>query len=158
CILLATAGVAANAQATLSRTTLNAVKERGDVRCGVADGVPGFSATDTKGVWTGFSVDLCRALAAAIFDDPSKVVFTPLTTRTGFAPLLSGAIDVLARGNTWTLAREAGLGIQFAFVNYYDGQGFMVHRSRGAGSARDLDSTRICVQRDSTSELNLADY
>jgi len=99
-----------------------------------------------------------RPLAAAIFDDPSKVVFAPLTVETGFAPLVSGAIDVLVRANTWTLAREAGLGIQFAYVSYYDGQGFMVRKSRGAGSARDLNGSRVCVQRESTSQLKLADY
>jgi general L-amino acid transport system substrate-binding protein len=159
CVLLATGGISANGQqSALSRTTLNSVKEHGNIRCGVTDNVPGFSTKDAKGTWTGFSVDVCRALAAAIFDDPSKVEYTPLTAENGFAPLASGAIDVLARGNTWTLVREADLGIQFAFVNYYDGQGFMVRKSRGAASARDLDGTKICVQRESTSELNLADY
>ncbi len=146
------------APADAAQETLTAVKERGNVHCGVDDNVPGFSVKDANGVWTGFSVDFCRALAAAIFDDPSKVVLTPLTAANGFAPLVSGQIDVLVRGNTWTLAREAGLSIQFAFVNYYDGQGFMVRKSRGASSAHDLDGTRICVQRESTSELNLADY
>ena len=141
-----------------AQKTLNAVKARGEVRCGVSGQLPGFSAKDAKGVWTGFSVDVCRALAAAIFDDPSKVVFTPLTVETGFGPLVSGDIDVLARANSWTLAREAGLGIQFAYVNYYDGQGFMVRKSRGVASARDLNGTKVCVQRESTSELNLADY
>lgn len=158
CVLLATTGFPAHAQSALSRTTLNAVKERGYLRCGVSDHLPGFSTKDANGVWTGFSVDVCRALAAAIFDDPSKVVYTPLTVETGFAPLVSGAIDVLARANTWTLAREAGLGIQFAYVNYYDGQGFMVRKNRGAASAHDLDGTKICVQGESTSALNLADY
>jgi general L-amino acid transport system substrate-binding protein len=164
CVVLATSGFSAHGQAGVSQAnllpapTLSAVKERGNVRCGVSDHLPGFSTKDANGVWTGFSVDVCRALAAAIFDDPSKVVFTPLTVQTGFAPLVSGAIDVLARANTWTLAREAGLGVQFAYVNYYDSQGFMVRKSRGAASARDLDGTRICVQRESTSELNLADY
>ncbi|MCK9914331.1 amino acid ABC transporter substrate-binding protein [Microbacteriaceae bacterium K1510] len=158
CVLLATAGISANAQSASSRTTLNAVKERGNVRCGVSDHLPGFATKDANGVWAGFSVDACRALAAAIFDDPSKVVFVPLTVETGFAPLVSGDIDVLARANTWTLTREAGLGIQFAYVSYYDGQGFMVRKSRGAAAARDLNGTRVCVQRQSTSQLNLADY
>ncbi|KRR27774.1 hypothetical protein CQ14_29465 [Bradyrhizobium lablabi] len=158
CVLLATAGLPAHAQSALSRTTLDAIKQRGNVRCGVSDHLPGFSAKDANGARTGFSVDVCRSLAAAIFDDPSKVVYTPLTVETGFAPLVSGTIDVLARANTWTLAREAGLGIQFAYVNYYDGQGFMVRKSRGVVSARDLGGTRVCVQRQSTSALNLADY
>ena len=138
--------------------TLAAVKESGEVRCGASDNLPGFSEKNASGTWTGFSVDVCRALAAAIFDDPAKVAYTPLTVETGFAPLVSGAIDVLARANSWTLSREAGLGIQFAYVNYYDGQGFIVRKSRKATSARDLAGTRICVQRESTSELNLADY
>jgi general L-amino acid transport system substrate-binding protein len=157
-VLLAATGLSAQAQSALSRTTLNGVRERGNIDCGVSNHLPGFSTKDANGVWMGFSVDVCRALAAAIFDDPSKAVFTPLTVETGFAPLVSGAIDVLARANTWTLAREAGLGIQFAYVNYYDGQGFMVRKSRGAASAQDLDGTKICVQRESTSELNLADH
>ncbi|GLR83501.1 amino acid ABC transporter substrate-binding protein [Bradyrhizobium iriomotense] len=141
-----------------AQKTLKAIKERGEVRCGVSGHLPGFSAKDANGGWRGFSVDVCRALAAAIFDDPSKVVFTPLTVETGFGPLISGEIDVLARANSWTLAREAGLGIQFAYVNYFDGQGFMVRKNRGAVSGRDLNGTKVCVQRESTSELNLADY
>jgi general L-amino acid transport system substrate-binding protein len=158
CVLLAIAVASANAQGTSSRPTLDAIKERNNVRCGVPSDVPGFASEDANGVWTGFTTDVCRAFAAAIFDDPSKVTFIPLTVETGFAPLVSREIDVLARVNTWTLSREAGLGIQFAFVSYYDGQGFMVRKSRGAASARDLGGTKVCVQRQSTSELNLADY
>jgi general L-amino acid transport system substrate-binding protein len=157
-LTIAACALLATSSPSTAQGTLDAIKQRGNLRCGVSDHLPGFAAKDASGVWTGFSVDVCRALAAAIFDDPSKVTFTPLTVETGFAPLVSGTIDVLARANTWTLAREAGMGIQFAFVSFYDGQGFMVRKSRGAASARDLDGTRICVQRESTSELNLADY
>nr|WP_249144295.1 amino acid ABC transporter substrate-binding protein [Bradyrhizobium lablabi] len=158
CVLLATAVASAKAQAISSRPTLDAVKQRGNLRCGIPSDVPGFASKDANGVWRGFTVDVCRAFAAAIFDDPSKVTFTPLTVENGFVPLLSREIDVLARVNTWTLSREAALGIQFAFVSYYDGQGFMVRKSRGANSARDLGGIKVCVQRESTSELNLADY
>jgi general L-amino acid transport system substrate-binding protein len=156
-LAIAAGALLATSSPSRAQVTLDAVKQRGILRCGVSDS-PGFATKDANGVWTGFSVDVCRAIAAAIFDDPSKVTFTALTVETGFAPLASGAIDMLARANTWTLAREAGLGIQFPFVAYYDGQGLMVRKSRGAASARDLDGAKICVQRESTSELNLADY
>jgi general L-amino acid transport system substrate-binding protein len=153
CALLAMGDVPAAAQATL-----DAVKGRGELRCGVNGDLPGFSARDGKGAWSGFDVDLCRALAAAIFDDPSKVAFLPLSAESRFAALVSGSVDVLSRNTTWTLSREAALGIQFAVVTYYDGQGFMVHESRGVTSPLDLAGARICVQKDTTSSLNLTDY
>lgn len=146
------------APAAAAQGTLKAVQERGAVRCGVSEGLPGLSAKDAKGQWTGLDVDLCRALAAAIFDDPSKVVFTPLSTEKRFVALASGDIDVLSRNTTWTLTREAGLGMQFAAVTYYDGQGFMVRSSRGATSPSQLDGARICVESNTTTELNLQDF
>lgn len=143
---------------TAAAATLQSVKERGEIRCGVSEGLPGFSAKDEKGVWRGFDVDLCRALAAAIFDDPAKVTFTPLSTESRFASIVSGAIDVLSRNTTWTLSREAGLGIEFAAITYYDGQGFMVRKSRGAASIVDFSGAKICVQSSTTTQLNLEDY
>lgn len=152
-LALALAAFPAAAQATLK-----AVQERGQLRCGVSGGVPGFSEKNAQGVWTGLDADLCRALAAAIFDDPSKITFIPLSPENRFAALVSGSVDVLSRNTTWTLAREATMGLQFAAVTYYDGQGFMVRRSRGATSARNFDGARICVQTGTTTELNLEDY
>jgi general L-amino acid transport system substrate-binding protein len=151
-----TTGMPAAADA---RTTLEAIRERGEIRCGISEKIPGFSTKNDKGEWHGFDVDLCRALAAAIFDDPSKVAFTPLVTaEQRFVPLVAGDIDVLAATATWTLSREASLGIEFAAVSYYDSQGFMTRTSRGATSVRNLDGATICVERGTTSELNLKDY
>jgi general L-amino acid transport system substrate-binding protein len=141
-----------------AQTTLDAVRGRGELLCGVSEGIAGFSAQNAEGIWTGFDVDFCRALAAGIFDDPSKVVYVPLSPAAGFAALVSGAVDILSANLTWTLAREATMGIQFAAVTYYDVQGFMVRRSRGAASARDLDGASICVESGTTLELNLQDY
>jgi general L-amino acid transport system substrate-binding protein len=160
CTLLATSLPSA-AQTTLpsaAQTTLQAVKARGEVRCGVSEGLPGLSARDENGQWSGFDVDMCRALAAAIFDDPTKVAFTPLSTEKRFAALASGEIDVLSRDTTWTLTREAGLGMEFAAVTYYDGQGFMVRKNRGATSVAQLDGAKICVDSNSTTQLNLEDH
>lgn len=146
------------ASPAVAQETLASVRQHGTIRCGVSQGLPGFSAQDATGGWTGFDVDLCRALASAIFDDPSKVTFVPLSAKDQFVPLVSGTIDVLSRNTTWTLAREAGLGIQFATVTYYDSQGFLVHKSRGVTSATQLNGTNICVQNGTTNQLNLADY
>ncbi|WP_051387196.1 amino acid ABC transporter substrate-binding protein [Bradyrhizobium sp. ARR65] len=162
CVLLATPSSpgAQGAQTPQDRApgTLKAVKERGEVRCGVSEGLPGLSAKDDTGQWSGFDVDFCRALAAAIFDDPSKVTFTPLSAEKRFVALASGSIDVLARNTTWTLTREAGLGMQFAAITYYDGQGFIVRKSRGASSASELGGAKVCVEGNTTTELNLEDY
>jgi general L-amino acid transport system substrate-binding protein len=117
-----------------------------------------LSAKDERGQWSGFDVDFCRAIAAAIFDDPSKVVFTPLSTEKRFVALASGDIDVLSRNTTWTLTREAGLGMEFSAVTYYDGQGFMVRKSRGVSSLPQLADSKICVDSNTTTELNLQDY
>lgn len=156
--MVAGALLAAGASPAAAQATLKAVKERGAVRCGVSEGLPGFSAKDAKGEWSGLDVDLCRALAAAIFDDPSKVAFTPLSTENRFVALASGTIDVLSRNTTWTLTREAGLGLQFAAVTYYDGQGFLVRKNRGATTASQLGGAKVCVESNTTTELNLEDH
>ena len=134
------------------------MRERGVVRCGVSEGLPGFAEKDKNGRWVGFDVDLCRALAAAIFNDPLKVAFTPVSAENRFSLLVSGAIDILSRDTTWTLSREAGLGIEFPAVTYYDGQGFMVGQSSGIKSILGLEGATICVQSATTTQLNLADY
>ena len=138
--------------------TLAAVKARGALNCGVSDGLYGFSARDDKGAWTGFDVDLCRAIAAAIFNDASKVNFTPFDSPNRFNGLRAGSIDVLSRNTTWTMARETELGVSFAATNYYDGQGFLVRRALTKESALELDGTKVCVQKGTTTELNLGDY
>ncbi|HKJ95835.1 MAG TPA: amino acid ABC transporter substrate-binding protein [Gammaproteobacteria bacterium] len=144
--------------AASAATTLKTVKDRGYVQCGVSTGLPGFSQADEKGHWTGLDVDTCRAIAAAIFGDATKVKFTPLTAKERFTALQSGEIDVLIRNTTWTLTRDAALGVNFAGTNYYDGQGFLVRKSLDAKSAKDLDGTKICLQAATTTEQTLADY
>jgi general L-amino acid transport system substrate-binding protein len=142
----------ASAQATLKK-----VKDRGSLVCGVSQGLPGFSNPDDKGNWTGFDVDVCRAVAAAIFNDASKVKFSPLSAKDRFEALKSGDIDMLARNSTWTSSRDSGE-IIFTAVNYYDGQGFMVRKGLKVNSALELAGASICVQTGTTTELNLADY
>jgi general L-amino acid transport system substrate-binding protein len=144
--------------AASSAQTLKKVQDRGSLMCGVSQGLPGFSTPDDKGNWTGFDVDVCRAIAAAIFNDPSKVKFLPLSAKDRFIALQSGEIDVLARNSTWTSSRDASQGITFTAVNYYDGQGFMVRKSLKVNSALELNGASVCVQTGTTSELNLADY
>jgi general L-amino acid transport system substrate-binding protein len=141
-----------------SAQTLTKVRERGTLICGVNPGLLGFSSRDDKGTWTGFDVDLCRALAAAIFDDASKVQFVPLDATDRLAALQSGKIDVLSRNTTWTMSREAALGLNFAAVNYYDGQGFLVRRALNVTSSLELDGATVCVQTGTTTEHNLADH
>jgi general L-amino acid transport system substrate-binding protein len=138
--------------------TLNAVKQRGVLVCGVGHGILGFSATDEKGAWSGFDVDFCRAIAAAIFNDAGKVAFTPLSASDRFDALKSGAIDVLSRNTTWTMGRETALGLKFAAVTYYDGQGFLVPASLKVETALELVGKTVCSQSGTTTELNLADY
>lgn len=138
--------------------TLAAIKARGSLRCGSSAALEGFGQVDAKGHWSGFDVDFCRAIAAAVFGDASKVEFVPLTTTERFKALETGAIDVLSRTTTWTLSREAGHGLLFAGVTYYDGQAFVVRRSLGITSAMKLTSNVVCVQQDTTTELNLADF
>jgi general L-amino acid transport system substrate-binding protein len=143
---------------TASASTLDAVKQRGSLACGVSQGLPGFSDHDAAGKWSGFDVDFCRAVAAAIFDDPNKVTYVPLNAAERFEALHAGKIDLLSRNSSWTFDREASLGLLFAAITYHDGQGFMVLRKPEITSALELDKASICVQKGTTSELNLADY
>jgi len=138
--------------------TLKRTVRRDAVHCGVNSGLPGFSSVDDKGAWSGFDVDFCRAIAAAIFDDPKKVKFVPLDAKERFTELGKRKVDVLARNSTWTMSRETEYYLHFAGVSYYDGQGFMLPRSREKTSALELDGSKVCVQTGTTSELNLADY
>lgn len=138
--------------------TLKTVKDRGMLSCGVSQGLPGFSSPDDKGNWTGLDVDVCRALAAAIFNDPTKVKFVPTSAKDRFTALQSGEIDLLSRNTTWTLSRDTSLGANFTGVTYYDGQGFMVKKSLKVNSALELNSASVCVQTGTTTEQNLADY
>lgn len=150
--LLALTATAASAQ------TLKAVRDRGHLICGVSQGLPGFSAQDGKGLWSGLDVDFCRALAAAIFNDTTKIEFVPLSAEDRFEALILKKIDVLSRNSTWTMGRETDLGVVFAAVNYYDGQGFMVRKALNIDSALQLANKKICVKSGTTTELNLSDY
>ena len=141
-----------------AQSTLDAVKGKGFVQCGVNTGLAGFSQPDSKGVWKGIDVDLCRAIAAAVFGDANKVRYTPLTAQQRFTALQSGEVDVLARNTTWTITRDTSLGLNFVGVNFYDGQGFMVPKKLNVKSAKQLNGATICVQPGTTTELNLADY
>ncbi|WP_235562845.1 amino acid ABC transporter substrate-binding protein [Brevundimonas sp. Root1423] len=138
--------------------TLAAIQRRGRLNCGVHEGLVGFAYTDNRGQWRGFDADFCRSLAAAVLGDANAVRFVPLTSSQRFEALRSGRIDVLWRSTSWTLTREAREGVRFAGINYYDGQGFLVRRSLDLASAAELNGARICVQRASTSELNVADW
>lgn len=138
--------------------TFDAVKKKGFVQCGVNNGLAGFSVADEKGVWKGIDVDVCRAVAAAVFGDATKVKYTPLTAKERFTALQSGEIDILSRNTTWTLSRDGGLGISFTGVVYYDGQGFLIKKKLGVKSALKLNGATVCVQSGTTTELNLADY
>jgi general L-amino acid transport system substrate-binding protein len=149
---------AALAGGVASAATLDDVKARGTLNCGVSTGVPGFEAPDANGVWQGFDVDVCRAVAAAVLGDPMAVEFVPTTGKTRFTALASGEIDVLSRVTTWTLSRDVDLKFEFVGINYYDGQGFMVPKELGVTSAKDLDGATVCIQTGTTTELNLADY
>lgn len=138
--------------------TLDAVKKRGTLICGVNEGLYGFSSKDDKGNWQGLDVDLCRAISAAIFDDPNKVQYVPLNVSNRFQTLQAGKIDVLSRNSTWTLGREARFQINFAGVNYFDGQGFLVPRSKNVTSAYELANSKICVTAKTTNALNVEDF
>lgn len=152
------AAMAVTAAAGVNASTLDTVKNRGALQCGVSDGLPGFSATDSAGRWQGLDADFCRAVAAAVLGDAEKVNFVSLTATERFTALQSGEIDVLSRNSTWTLTRDASLGLNFAGVNYYDGQGFLVSKDLGVDSALELDGASVCIQSGTTTELNLADY
>jgi general L-amino acid transport system substrate-binding protein len=143
----------ASAQATLA-----GVKQKGYLTCGASSGSIGFGMPDAQGNWTGFDVDFCRAIAAAIFDDPQKVRFIPLNAKDRFTALQAGEVDVLSRNSTATMSRDTQLGLDFPAITYFDGQGFMVRRKLGISSARELDGKSVCVQQGTTTELNLADY
>jgi general L-amino acid transport system substrate-binding protein len=138
--------------------TLDNVKAKGQLVCGANPGTAGFGVPDQKGNWTGLDVDYCRAIAAAIFNDPTKVKFVPLSSKDRFTALASGEVDVLIRNSTWTMSRETTLGIIWAGINFYDGQGFMVNKKLGVKSAKELNGASICVQQGTTTELNLADF
>jgi len=138
--------------------SLDEVRSRGYLVCGVNNGVPGFAAPDDKGKMQGIDVDVCYAVAAAVFGDASKVKFTPLTAKERFTALASGEVDLLSRNTTHTLHRDTALGLNFTYYNYIDGQGFMVKKSLGVKSAKELDGAAICIQQGTTTELNLADY
>ncbi|MGI6244987.1 MAG: amino acid ABC transporter substrate-binding protein [Pseudochelatococcus sp.] len=141
-----------------SAATLDRVKQRGELRCGSNPGLAGFAVTDDKGQWSGFDVAFCRAIAAAIFDDPAKVRLEPLTAKDRFTAVQSGEVDVLIRNTTWTMSRDTQLGLNLGPVNYYDGQGFIVRSSLGLKSAKELEGASVCVQQGTTTELNLADF
>lgn len=144
--------------AVLAGPTLDAVKKKGFVQCGVSTGLPGFSSANEKGQFTGIDVDMCRAVAAAVFGDADKVKYSPLTAKERFTALQSGEIDMLPRNTTWTLTRDTSLGLNFAGVNYYDGQGFLVTKDLGVKSAMEMDGASFCIQAGTTTELNLADF
>ncbi len=149
------AGLTAGAAAA---ATLDDVKERGTLNCGVTTGLVGFAAPDANGTWEGFDVDVCRAVAAAVLGDPQAVEFVPTTGKTRFTALASGEVDVLARNTTWTFSRDTDLKFDFIGINYYDGQGFIVPKELGVTSAKDLSGATVCIQTGTTTELNLADY
>ncbi len=157
--LLAVGSLAAEARAEGSGSaTLDAARARGQLVCGVSGDIAGFALPDSKGVMRGLDADSCRAIAAAVFGDPSKVKFVNLTTQNRFTALQSGEVDVLIRSTTWTLGREANLGALFAGINYYDGTGFLVKKAAGVKSAKELDGATICVQPGTSTELAIADY
>ncbi|MEH3146597.1 MAG: amino acid ABC transporter substrate-binding protein [Methylobacterium frigidaeris] len=146
-------GGAAQAQATLA-----GVKQKGYLACGSNVALAGFGVPDAQGRWTGLDVEFCRALAAAIFNDPTKIRFIPLSAKDRFTALQSGEVDILARNTTWSMSRDTSLGLDFPAINFYDGQGFMVKKKLGVSSAKQLDGASICTQQGTTTELNLADY
>lgn len=157
---IAVAGFTASSAMAASHagTTLSAVKAAGQLKCGVTTGLVGFAAPNADGVWEGFDVAVCRAVAAAVLGDPNAVEFVPTTGKTRFTSLSSGEIDMLARNTTWTFSRDVDLGFEFVGVNYYDGQGFMAPAALGVSSAKELDGATVCIQTGTTTELNLADF
>ncbi len=155
--VVAVAALGLSAQASAG-TTLDAVTKKGFVQCGVSDGLPGFSYTDSRGAYRGIDVDVCRGVAAALFGDANKVRFTPLTAKERFTALQSGEVDILSRNTTWTSSRDSGMGLNFTGVTYYDGQGFLVSKKLGVKSAKELDGAAVCIQAGTTTELNLSDY
>ena len=157
-VLLGTLAVAGLAAGAVSAQTLDEVRARGALNCGVTTGLVGFAAPDANGEWEGFDVGVCRAVAAAVLGDSTAVNFVPTTGQTRFTALASGEIDMLARNTTWTFSRDVDLRFEFVGINYYDGQGFMVPRDLGVSSAMELDGATVCIQTGTTTELNLADF
>ncbi len=157
-VFFGAATVAALVAGAAAAGTLDDVKERGKLNCGVTTGLVGFAAPDANGEWEGFDVAVCRAVAAAVLNDASAVEFVPTTGKTRFTALASGEIDMLARNTTWTFSRDVDLKFEFVGVNYYDGQGFMVPKELGVSSAKELDGATVCIQTGTTTELNLADF
>lgn len=156
--LLKLSAAAALAATLATAGTLDDVKKSGTLKCGVSTGLPGFAEADSKGAWRGLDVDFCRAVAAAVLGDDKKVKYVPLNAKERFTALQSGEIDVLSRNTTWTNTRDTTLGLNFAGVNYYDGQGFMVPTALGIKSSKELDGATVCIQAGTTTEMNLADY
>jgi len=157
-ILPIAAGIALGLTAAASAATLDDVKAKGFIQCGVSQGLPGFSNPDSAGNWSGLDVDFCKAMAAAVFGDANAVKFTPLSAKERFTALQSGEVDVLSRNTTWTMTRDTSLGLNFAGVNYYDGQGFMVRKDLCVSSALELSGASVCTNTGTTTELNVADY
>ncbi len=157
-VFLGALTVAGLAAGIATAGTLDDVKARGELNCGVTTGLAGFGAPDANGEWSGFDVAVCRAVAAAVLGDGKKVKFVPTTGQTRFTALASGEVDLLARNTTWTYSRDTDLKFTFVGVNYYDGQGFLVPKTLGVSSAKELDGATICIQTGTTTELNLADY
>ncbi|MDT8879289.1 amino acid ABC transporter substrate-binding protein [Halomonas saccharevitans] len=155
---LSAAALCVGMVSSASAATLDEVKERGELRCGVNVGLSGFSSPDEDGTWQGLDVETCRGIAAAIFGDPEAVSFTPLTAKERFTALQSGEIDVLSRNTTWTATRDNSLGLNFTATTFYDGQGFMVAKDLGLEGPKQFDGASICIQSGTTHELNLADY
>jgi general L-amino acid transport system substrate-binding protein len=141
-----------------SKGTLDIIRARGTLLCGVHTGLPGFASPDDKGNWVGFDIDYCRAVATAIFNDPSKVQFKPLTSKDRITTLQTGEVDIVSRTSTWTMGRDTAMGVSFIGIMFHDGQGFMAKKSLGVRSAKELNGASICVQTGTTTELNLADY
>jgi len=157
--VVALAGLATLAATTAQAgPTLDAIKARGQIICGVNTGLGGFALPDSAGNWTGIDVDVCKAVAAAVFGDASKVKYVPTTAQQRFTAVQTGEVDLLSRNTTWTLTRDTQLGLNFTGVSYYDGQGFMVPKKLGVKSAKELNGATVCVQPGTTTELNLADY
>ena len=157
-VILGAATIAGLAAGAAAAGTMDDVKARGKLNCGVTTGLVGFAAPDANGEWQGFDVAVCRAVAAAVLGDANAVEFVPTTGKTRFTALASGEVDMLARNTTWTFSRDVDLKFEFIGVNYYDGQGFMVPKALGVSSAKELDGATVCIQTGTTTELNLADF
>jgi general L-amino acid transport system substrate-binding protein len=157
-VAMVAAGAIAAASSAFAGPTLDKIKAAGGFSCGVPTGIPGFAQPDSAGKYTGFDIDVCKALSAAIFGDPDKVKYVPLTAQQRFTALQSGEVDILSNNTTWTLTRDTDLGLNFGPVVFYDGQGFMVPRKLNVKGAKELNGATICVAPGTTTELNLADY